>query len=224
MLENLLNKFQTYTQEKCDKFHHYVTRDPIEGQTIWEIENNGYYIIRYNRCYFISNKGTAYILGPTTSHSDWNTHVKLYDLVSKTNECRIDIPVSYTVVNDKLCYKIYQRPNYEFGRDYHMDVFDGLVDDNYFLEYIDNVQSLIINMLNVSNTLPSIGITPMKRFKDSIGYFWTDFKRWTLPKNQFVDSAIDSINTCINYLEINNLGKFNKTYLIDTAKKKWTTI
>lgn len=224
MLDKLLEKYHSYTEEKCNNFHHNVPRDMGEGKTFWEIDTNGYYIIRHDRCYYLSNQGEAHLLAPKSNYLDWKKHIELYKIVCENKECRIDIPISNIMVNDKLSYRIYQRPNHEFGVDYHVDVFDGIVDTDYFLEYIDQVQILIVNMLRVSDNLPMIGITPMKRFKDSLGYFWTDFKRWTLPKDQFVSSALDSINTTVNYLVYNKLSNLDHACIMDIAKKKWTII
>lgn len=229
MLVKLIAKYTTWTQEKSDSFHNHAIRGNLDGEYIWESDNNGFYIYRSAGCYYCSNEGIVYTLSQWTTTYDWESHLKLYDHL-KTSNCRIDVPLDYQelILDDrKFYYRVFKRPNKEYGKDYHLDIFDGKVNDQYFLRFIDDtnelLQELKILYYDKNVLLPKLGLTVFKRMFDSKGHFWIDFKYWEVNFNEFINITLKSLDTVIFYLEYNKLGVYNKELIIGTAKEKWIT-
>lgn len=228
MLDTLIKKYKSWSVDSANIFHNHIVRGNADGEYIWETAPNGFFIYRSAGCYFCSNEGIIYSLSCWTNKDDWVSHLRFYEQVKDT-ECRIDVPIEYTeLVIDGIpfFYRVFHRPNKEYGRDYHIDIFENKVDTQYFLNFIDDA-SIVIDKLKKFNeagfNLPKLGITIFKRMFDSEGHFWIDFKYWELNFNEFIDITLKSLDTVIFYLEYNQLGVYNKELIIETAKEKWIT-
>jgi hypothetical protein len=230
MIEQLLEKIKSWSQETADRFHNFTDRDAIEGRYVWESTNNGFFLYRDIGSYYFSNDGKVYLLTKWSNENDWIMHTNFYKLIKDTS-CRIDIPVTHQIVKvdtDIFYYKEFVRPNYQYGRDYHIDIFNGIVDQKYFEKFIEDAYEIIyyLNQANIKQSimLPEVGISVFKRMYDNIGHFWIDFKRWKLTPEEFIRVSINNLNTTIFYLEYNNLGTFERQKIIKMAEKKWISV
>lgn len=231
MLEILLSKLDTWTQETSDQFHNNLLRSEIPGRYIWEFDNDGMFLYRDVGSYYFSNKGKVYILTKWSNYSDWDTHLLFFKMLEKNKICRIDIPIVHKQINfknSKLFYKEFIRPNNEFGRDYHLDILDNKVDKEYFKKFINDASIIIGQLkqfsLEENKKLPEVGISLFKRMIDSKGVFWIDFKRWNQPVDNFINISLQNLNTAIFYLEYNNFGNFDRRSLLQEAEEKWNLV
>lgn len=228
MLNVLINKYQFWTKEKSDIFHNHVTRKNQDGLYIWEKDNNGFFIYRNTGAHYCSNRGMVYILTSSRNPNDWNSHVLFYEHIKNNSLCRIDVPIEYqkVILNNKIFhYIVFERPNKEYGRDYHQDIFDNKVNDQYFLQFIED-SSHIIKELVVCNTLhdtkfPNLGLTIFKRNFDSKSHFWIDFKYWDSSYESFIAQTYNTLEEIIFYLQYNSIGKYNKEHILNTAREIW---
>jgi len=230
MKQILIDKLLSWSQEKADLFHGNIPRDSVEGKYYWEYDDRGVFLIRNLGVHYCSNDGKVYTITTIGNENDWKSHVRFYDIIKNTN-VRIDIPISFEQFkfdSTLYFYKEFNRPNNEYGRDYHLDLFDQKVDDSYFKDYIDDVRELLVHLKFAFNSLninmPLTGITPFKRMRDSKGIFYIDFKNWSISYDLFVEKSIETLNSVIYYLESNNLGTFRRHEIISYSREKWNTI
>lgn len=227
MRDILIQKYLTWSLKTTDQFHNFAIRGNSDGLYTWEKDINGFYMIRNQGIIYCSADGIVYILTMARNTEDWKSHLLLYEQ-TKNSSCRIDVPVEYEelyIGNMTMYYMIFERPNREIGIDYHCDVFDGKVNDQYFLQFIEDA-SVLINELKKCNQkygtlFPELGVTIFKRVVDSKGCFWIDFKRWKNNYQSFIQRTYDTLNTVIFYLEYNNIGVYDKELILKIAKEKW---
>lgn len=230
MRDTLIKKYLNWSIEKTDQFHNFAIRGNLDGLYTWEKDPNGFYMCRNQGVIYCSNEGVVYILTIARNTEDWKSHLLLYEQI-KNSSCRIDIPVEYEefYMDDvPLYYIVFERPNRQIGIDYHRDIFDGKVNDQYFLQYIEDA-SILIDELKTCNKkhnilFPELGVTVFKRVFDTKGCFWIDFKRWKNDYQFFIQRTYDTLEAVIFYLEHNNIGIYNKELILNTAKEKWKMV
>ncbi len=217
----LIDKLKSWTIEKSDMFHSHIVRDDIEGKYIWEYDVNGIFLLRNNGCHYLSNDGKVFILTSAGTDEDFTNHVKLYNQITS---CRIDIPITQEIVyvNEiKFFYKEFRRPNNEFGRDYHLDIFDNLVDDQYLLEYIIDTKTILNELKLYGGLVPKVGMSPFKRLRDSEGIFFSDFKDWSITFEDYVKTSLNTLEIVMFYLNENKLTNLNTEMILQEAKTQW---
>jgi hypothetical protein len=232
MKDQLIKKLLLWTPDLANKFHSYTTRDNIEGCYIWDRADNGVFLYRNTGVHFCSNAGKIYVLTSRGKETDWNSHLQLYNMLKESkSSCRIDIPIfqETVIINGVLYfYKEFSRPGNEYGRDYHLDILDNKVNDQYFSKYIDDAAILISNLKSLhiksKQLMPNVGLSTFKRLTDSRGIFWIDFKAWDLPFNKFLEVSLTTLDVSIWYLEYNEIGKYNRSLLVKEAEQKWNLI
>jgi hypothetical protein len=231
MINKLIENLKKWNLNNANGFHGDLLVDNVVGRYIWEFDDNGFFIYRDIGSYYFSNDGKIYILTKWASMLDCEAHAIFYELTRNDDNCRIDIPIAYRSIiidNANYVYKEFLRPNKEYGRDYHLDLFNGNVNNDYFRKFIDD-STILIRYLNKINKefniqMPEVGLTVFKRLVDSKGHFWIDFKRWNLDYTKFIDRSLEDLNNIIFYIESNNLGKFNREDLVKEAKEKWNSV
>jgi hypothetical protein len=231
MLEELTDKVFSWSQEKADLFHNFLSRDTIDGKYIWEHTNDGTYLYRDVTATFLRNDGIVFKISKWFANQDWNMHLRLYEL-SNNNGFRIDIPLEqkkFLLANEEWVYIKIQRPNFELGIDNYVEIMSNNVNNDYFLEYIDQTATISRVMRDLSrkyNTgCPEVGIPVTKRLRDSKGHFWFDFKRWRLDFDKFVDKNLHDIDIICRYIEKNIPDiDINREKIIIQAEKKWNIL
>lgn len=217
----LIEKYKLWTSERCDNFHNNVIRDDIEGKYVWESDSNGVFLIRNSGCHYLTHDGKIYILTMVGNDSDFANHVKLYNQITS---CRIDIPIvceTFQMNSCRFFYKEFIRPNGEFGRDYHLDIFDNKVDDKYFLQYVIDSATIMAELRKFDGPLPKVGMSPFKRMHDSKGVFFSDFKDWSVDYDQYVKTSLQTLEIVTYYLNVNKLTNLNIPMLVQEAKLLW---
>lgn len=231
MLEELTNKVLHWSQDNADQFHNFLPRDIIEGRYIWEHTNNGIFFYRDVTSTFLRNDGIVFKISKWFSPHDWDMHLRLYDL-SESKKIRIDIPLeqkNFMLSNAEWSYMKIQRPNFELGIDNYLEIMSGNINNDYFLEYIDQVTMFSEVLRDLSSKYdtgcPEVGIPLSKRLKDSKGHFWFDFKRWNLNFNKFVSKNLNDIEVICVYIERNipNIS-INKEKIIKEATTQWNIL
>ena len=225
IIDHMLYKYKTWNQKDADIFHNHTKREKIEGQYIWDINDDHVVLYRYAGVHMLFNDGRIYKLAGTFLPDDWDMHRRLYDEAS--DDCRIEIPIQYKII-DGLHFTEVHRPNNEFGRDFHIDLFEGLVNDDYVYRFIDEATTLISKMKVISQRysvgLPVVGISPSKRMTDSLGTFWMDFKLWNTGPDKYISISLTNLSIFMLYIEHNMNIRFDKEILIKYAEESWLTI
>lgn len=228
MKEYLLNLIKNWTQTKADVFHSNCLRDDAEGRYIWFYDDTGTTIYRDITAVHIDNTGKCCKLTQVYNNHDWSAFTKLYE-VSQDHSFRVEIPLEYTLIENKYLYSEVQRPGYQIGLDFQYDLFENIVDEQYFISYIDQATVLGQNLKKVVKSIsgcgyPMVGIPPTKRLRDQEGYFWSDFKKWSVNENDFKDRLINDLSVSLFYIE-NNFGKISyKDDIKKYAEQQWNLI
>lgn len=217
MLDILKEKILNWSINDADVFHNHLIRDNVEGKYIWEHTNDGIFLTRNGSCHFIGFNGYIYKLTVQFADRDFEMHKKLLDACEKVN-IRLDIPLEYNFVEieelkntirTKLLYSVVKRPNNELGQDYHADFYEGKIDTDYILEYIEQSNQIIIIVKSLSRY--SRGLVPITRFSinhrnhDSLGYFWYDIKKWLSPYSRFLDMHFYDLKVLLRHLKLGNI-------------------
>jgi hypothetical protein len=232
MLTQLIEKVNNWSLENADAFHNTTIRDSNMGKYIWQYDNNGVFIWKDFKSHFIRNDGYVFKLSKNFTHNDWKMHTSLYELSLTNNDFRIEIPVEMQLIDlneSTWQYSIVKRPTPYIGRDYFMDIADGLIDNEYITQYIDEAFILLKYLKNLSKEhnsgLPSVRIPLTKRRRDEYGFYWYDFKQWDLPYDHFFKQNIQDLEGLLGYLKFNNLiHDVNIENTIIKAKDKWNIL
>jgi len=230
MKEYLVKLFKNWNQKEADSFHSNCETDDIEGRSIWFYDETGTTIYRDITAVHISNTGKCCKLTDCFwKLNEWDAFLKLYELSQTGKEFRVEIPITGSVTEDNFFYSEVQRPAFQVGLDFQYDLFENNVDKQYFVEYIDQTVILFKNLKKVVSSIdsigyPEIGIPPTKRLRDKDGYFWSDFKKWKLTEQQFVDRMKNDLNVVFFYIN-HNLGEISyQEELKQYAEEQWNTI
>ena len=198
-----------------------IVRDYSLEQTL-----DGLFMIRKGRfVIFFGNDGKVCKISTRFYNHDWDMHCRIYDRILKYNDCRIEIPLNQQTILDntnKLSYTEVQRPGLEFGSVFTDDIANNKLDNNYFLDYIDQAAIVIDHLKNISvnyNTgVPIELLVPYKRNQDKFGFFWTDFKEWSASIKEFKRRKIFTLYYILTSLNNTFLDKKN---IMDYATLKW---
>jgi hypothetical protein len=162
------------------------------------------------------------------STTDWELHCRLYDLISNDANCRIEIPVArqtVTIDNELYDYFEVQRPGSELGTGFLDDVADKIVDTEYFLQYISQVNTMLRYLSKLSKQhnsgIPGELLAPYKRYQDRVGIFWVDFKNWNIPLETFIEKKIRTLY--LSLLSFNDVD-LNIPLIMSTAESQWNSI
>ena len=229
MKEHLVKLLKNWNQNDADLFHSHCERDEIEGRDLWFYDETGTVIYRDITAVHISNTGKCCKLTKLEwNMSEWDAFVKLYELSQTEKNFRIEIPITSSVTEDNFFYSEVQRPAFQVGLDFQYDLFENNIDKKYFIEYIDQTVVLLKNLKKVVSGIdgigfPQVGIPPTKRLRDKDGYFWSDFKRWRLTEQEFIDRMKNDLSVTFFYIK-NNLGELPyQDELKQYAEKQWNT-
>ena len=228
MKEYLVNLIKNWKQTEADEFHSNCLRDDAEGRYIWFYDDTGTTIYRDITAVHIDNTGKCCKLTQVYNNHDWAAFTKLYE-IAQDNSFRIEIPLTHSLIENKYLYSEVQRPGYQIGLDFQYDLFENIVDEQYFRSYIDQATVLGQKLKQVVESIsgcgyPMVGIPPTKRLRDQEGYFWSDFKKWSINENEFKDRLINDLSVNLFYME-NNFGKLSyKDDIKKYAEQKWNLI
>ena len=229
MKEHLVKLLKNWNQNDADLFHSHCERDDIEGRYLWFYDETGTTIYRDITAVHISNTGKCCKLTKLEwNMSEWDAFVKLYELSQTDKNLRIEIPIASSVTEDNFFYSEVQRPAFQVGLDFQYDLFENNIDKEYFVEYIDQTVILFRNLKKVVSSIdgigfPQVGIPPTKRLRDKEGYFWSDFKRWRLTEQEFIDRMKNDLSVTFFYIK-HNFGELPyQEELKQYAEKQWNT-
>lgn len=228
MLDYLSNLIVNYDYERAKQFHNIPLPYNYDSKYIWSHNDNGYTISHeYTSCYIDKSNGFVYKLSCLYSEDDFDKHKLLYRLTEKYNY-RIEIPrhSEFILINNiRYLYTVVERPNNQVGIDYHLDIVNNRVNNDYFIEFIDSTVPLFKALFEVDRVfksgLPSVFILPTKRLRDDKGYFYFDFKKWHHPKNKYITDNTNNLLYQINYCNNNGI-KLDTEYLKQHIENTWT--
>jgi hypothetical protein len=230
MKEHLVKLLKNWNQKDADSFHSHCERDSIEGRYLWFYDETGTTIYRDITAVHISNSGKCCKLTESNWKQDeWSAFLQLYELSQNEKSFRIEIPITSSITEDNFFYSEVQRPAYQIGLDFQYDLFEKNLNEDYFVQYIDQTVILFKNLKKVISSLdgigfPMVGIPPTKRLRDKDGYFWSDFKKWNLNEQEFRDRMKNDLNVTFFYIE-NNLGALPYVQVIKKyAEEQWNTV
>lgn len=214
MIDFLINKIENY--ENPSK--HLIN----QGEYYIEYIEEGILMLSPGSAVLFQDNGKIFRLGNRVNSLDWDVHCRLYDAVSKHN-IRIEIPLlreSITVKEVNLDYTVVQRPNGQLGCAFLDQFHAGNINKDYFVEYISHVTATLTHIVPLIEQCnigyPTDLLAPYKRNKDTLGYFWIDFKRWNLSKDQFYEKKIRTL-----YLLLLTLKDIEPRPIMLEAEKQW---
>lgn len=206
-----------------------------DDPTNYKIHQGEYYIDYLKEGILLASPGSVVLLeqngkisrlGNRCNNNEWQMHCDLYETVSKHGIARMEIPIERksVILDDlNLDYTLVERPNQQLGTGFFDDISSNILDDQYFLDYIDQVSIMLEYIIPLSKKhdlgLPTDLLGPYKRNKDDIGYFWIDFKRWNKSTEEFYEKKIRTL-----YLSLLTLGNLDYKTIMTVAEKKWGKI
>lgn len=227
--QTLIEKIENWSPTKVNDFHNgYTRRHRYDGQYLWEYLTDGVIIWRDIGAHYISNTGEVIKISTWFRENDWFMHNQMYQQKS----FRVEIPIESKFVSIKgqqYLYTRVQRPNYELGRDFQLDLFDNLVNADYFIEFIDDVLIPITVMKELTSMhnvgMPEVRFPVSRRIRDSKGHFWADLKQWNIEFDEFMKLQFTDLDFILGMLETNFKFNPNDSKLITQyANVKWKTI
>lgn len=217
----LIDKIINWKKDDADLFHNNINRHHTEGMYLWDRTSDGIFIWRDIGAYFISNSGEVSKLTRWYSKNDWFLHQEFYKLSVESGEFRVEIPLEskmITVDNQQLYFSKVQRPNYELGEDFQLDLFRGLVTKDYFIEFIDESINPLKYLKHLDNRyqlgVPEVRFPVSRRLRDSKGYFWADLKQWAIPFDKFIEVQFIDLDFVLGILERNFNFEYSDSEII----------
>ena len=206
--ETLLSYLVTYNTTE-HMLGDYYTKIIPEGRILG---NNRY------KVYLMDNNGIIHKLSTFENEKYWEYHCKLYDSVKNDDRVRIEKPLNLELfVTDKIYYySQVERFNGALGVSFYEDMFDGIVDVDYYKKYIEEVGILLGYLKNVSNVLPPEFLAIYKRYRINDLYCHCDLKDWRIPFNVFTQKRLRSLYIM---LRITNCRHINE--IMKEAENKW---
>jgi hypothetical protein len=218
-----------------------------------ERDDNGYYYMHDDLISYC-NLRTGYVIRirKNWKETDWKCYNDFYDVAKLTGEFRIDIPRYREIIEINghgWEYAEYQSPNGEYGKNYNDDVFDwpeltdGLhPNENITEEFKDSVMQYHKDFADHSAVvlkhasqvaeknncgLPNNLARPTTRFKDSKGYFWSDFDQdmWATEKRSVLEYSFAIYEGSLYFAKkCGVLDDARIKQCLDYARTKWITI
>jgi hypothetical protein len=218
-----------------------------------ERDSNGYFYISDTLIAYCNLKnGSIFRLRSRWGEKDWVCYSELADIANQTKEFRIDIPLHRELVrveNADWEYAELRSPNLDYGKNYNDDVFEwpeltnGQHQDNevtdefqdsvvqYHKEFIDQAIVILKYTDQIAKKhgtgFPRNLCRPTTRYKDSVGYFWSDFdhNEWSMEKASAIDYYHTIFKGTLNFSL--TCGVIDYGRMIDCtnyARSKWITI
>jgi hypothetical protein len=119
-------------------------------------------------------------------------------------------------------YTVVQRPNYELGHEIYEQVFQNVIDNNYFLERVEQT-TVLLNKLKFLEKQYGCKLPKVipKRLYDSVGFFWNDFKECKVDSDFFISINLTKLyRTMLSYETMYGLI-LNKNLILDEATLQW---
>jgi hypothetical protein len=218
-----------------------------------ERDESGYFYLSDNLIAHCNLKnGFVIRIRRNWTDKDWKCYTELYQAGVDSGKFRIDIPLHREEIEldgSVWEYSELKAPNSDYGKNYNDDVFqwpeltDGLIPNTgitdtyrdsvaqYYKEFIDHSVLVLRYASEVAEKngagLPGGLCRPSTRFKDDLGYFWSDFDQdtWTGEKNKVLDYALAIFNGSLQFAKV--CGVLDDTRIencMNYAREKWKTI
>jgi hypothetical protein len=190
-----------------NKFFGSFITNPIFEEFGIERNGNGYFYLSDNLFVYNDLKnGNIFRIKKGADPKSWDCYSELYQVSQKLQSFRIDQPLyreNIRIGDETWEYAELQSPGKDYGQNYNDDVFqwpeltDGMLQQNeitpdfkksvedYFKEFVDQSADIVREAVAIATKhncgLPINLCRPSTRFKDSQGYFWSDFDQdeWT---------------------------------------------
>jgi len=196
-----------------------------------------YYVKVTDECYTLCNlnsviklqhDGKIFRLNKTGKYQrcdqkGWEVYCDIFNEVDKQKTIRMEIPIERkTIILNQTEFDFIEihRPNKQLGTTFYDDLRNNIVDEKYFLDYIDETTEMlnyifpIVMKHNIGYSIDLLA--PYKRNKDSNGYFWIDFKRWSKPFDEFYKIKLRYL-----YVVLLNLKTIDHKKIMNYAEYQW---
>lgn len=217
MIEQLIDKIVNYKDPSTILVN--------QGTYYVETTDDASYLVCPESVVSFVNDGRVLRLSTRCNMFEWKLHNDLYEITTKSNDCRIEIPVKHypiTIQNKEYFFFEVLRPNNELGSHFVDEIKLDVINDNYIEQYINETTIMLRHLKTLCTTnnhhyVPRELLAPYKRNKDSIGHFWIDFKVWSFPFDKFIEKKLRTL-----YLTMLSLGEdFEFNRLMKLAEKEW---
>jgi hypothetical protein len=236
-----------------ESFYKGLDTNPLAPNMGIERNADGYFYLSDNLISYCNlRNGYVIRIRKHWTLSDWTCYTQLYQKGIETGKFRIDIPLyreEISIDNHVWEYAELQTPNNDYGTNFNNDVFewpelingitpnpsinDTLKDSvvQYYKEFIDQTIELKTCALEIAINnnvgLPKNLAQPTNRFKDTIGYFWSDFDQdqWINNNSEFTVYSLAILEGSMRFAQVCGvLDEPRVTDCLTYARSKWTTI
>lgn len=239
--------------ETKESFYKGLSTNPQTPNTGIERNADGYFYLSDNLISYCNlRNGHVIRIRKHWTLSDWTCYTQLYQKGVETGKFRIDIPLyreEISINNHVWEYAELQTPCNDYGTNFNNDVFEwpeliNGIDPNpsidhtlqdsvvqYYKEFIDQTIELKKSALEIANNnvvgLPKNLAQPANRFKDAIGYFWSDFDQdqWIHNNAEITVYSLAMFEGSVRFAQV--CGVLDEPRVNDCliyARSKWTTI
>lgn len=223
MMRDLLLSYVTNTTiEDFDNF----TKMPVITDTsryIWKTMNDGVLLISSSdKVLYLTNDGYVHKLTTIFTPQDFVNHNKL---LSIANNIRMDIPISQETIDSnhkKYCYSVVKRPGGQPGISFWQDLANKVITVDYIKQYIDETTELLTVLKSMNTLVPIVGFSMDKRMRDDKGFFWGDFKMWTVDMDRCVNKTLTVFREYMYLLERSEYQGL--AGLVEMADEKWKMV
>jgi hypothetical protein len=254
MIQQLQSKYE-YWKDPETKFLFFkgASTNPQIPEFAIERDNDGYFYLS-NELLAYCNLRNGYIcrMRKRWRTEDWECYNDLYRASENTKEFRIDIPLCRSIIaidGDDWEYAELQSPGSDYGLNFNDDVFkwpeltDGMEPNkeitssyqdqvaDYYKEFVDGAYIIIKHADQIAKKygvgLPKNLGRPSTRFKDSNGYFWSDFDQdeWEIEKEAAIVYHLTIFGGTLNFAKrCGVLDNIRVDEILQYAREKWTTI
>jgi hypothetical protein len=229
ILNLLVSNVENHCEAKAREFHNGLEVNKPTYDYVWGKTDQGYIIYSSHSSVFLDP-----VTGMAHKISQWwdSLDIKKHQLLHKLcNNCRVEIPISCNIVrvkNENWEHKIVQRPNKELGLEYASYILSAGNDSQYFNEYITEATTILRHMNTVvselGDGLPEVQMRPTKLLRDSVGYFWIDFKRWNVPQHIYIKKNLECFSSTLRVWNHNFPNRINVPTLLGRAANEWAAI
>ncbi len=249
----LKNKVANWNNPDVQKNYVVHPNNPMVADFGIERDESGYYFMSNNVFSYCDLKnGMIYRIKKDFDIQDWNCYNELYQEGINSGKFRIDVPLHREEISldgSAWEYVELQSPNRDYGHNFNDDVFswpeltNGLTKNpsidlayknivkDYFKEYLNQslhiVQAAIKVAAKHNRGMPKGICEPSNRYKDNVGYFWSDFDHedWNLNRTEIQVISMEVFGATLGFANICGVLDTEHVYeLLDYAREKWTTI
>jgi hypothetical protein len=249
--------FQTLTQKAeqwatTNPTYNGLPTNPAIPRFSTERDEDGYFHISNDLVSYCNlRNGEIFRIRRNAGDNDWACYTQLYQKGVELG-FRIDIPLhneNVYVNGTQWEYAELLSPGNAYGQNYNDDVFqwpeltNGLtpwysIDDafkdqvkSYYVEYVDQIQVLIKEAKVIANAngcgLPIGLIHIFNRYRDTSGYFWSDFDQssWSTTDENFLSEAMINLKGTIMFAILGGvLDTPRGIEITNYASEKWQLI